>query len=139
MSTFSSSEPPQVFILGTKERREKCAVKIMQHVHEGSETKETLLMTPFTSMEEWNTYNEKLTKIKSVIADSMDLLENGMITMVGLSSRIANDWYPLTVQFIAIYGREMVPFDVRWAINDVEKNCFLAMPSTWPRRVLYEE
>ena len=31
----------------------------------------------------------------------------------------------------------MVPFDIRWAINDVEKHCFEATLTGWPRHVLY--
>ena len=32
----------------------------MQHVHAGSQTDEALLMTPFSSLEEWNNYSEQL-------------------------------------------------------------------------------
>lgn len=33
-------------------------------------------------------------------------------------------WYPLVQSFIGDYGKDMVPFDARWAINDVETNAF---------------
>lgn len=39
-------------------------------------------------------------------------------------------WYPLVLLFIKNYGRDMVPFDVRWEINDIETNTFEAENST---------
>lgn len=46
-------------------------------------------------------------------------------------------WYPLLSSFIEDYGNDMVPFNVRWAINDVETNKFQALNSTnWPPKVL---
>ena len=32
-------------------------------------------------------------------------------------------WYPLVLSFIEDYGKDMVSFGVRWAINDVQTNC----------------
>lgn len=67
-------------------------------------------------------------------------MDIGLITKTGLCSRIAKEWYPLTIQFMRIYGKEMVPFDVRWAINDVERNCIKTrQTTTWPLNVIYEK
>ena len=35
-----------------------------------------------------------------------------------------NNLVPTFLSFIEDYGKDMVPFDVRWAINDVENNAF---------------
>ena len=45
-------------------------------------------------------------------------------------------WYPLVISFVNNYGKDMVPFDIRWAMNDVETYAFGAQPTTWPPKVL---
>ena len=45
-------------------------------------------------------------------------------------------WYPLVLSFIDTYEKDMVPFDVRLAINDVETHAFGAENTTWPPKVL---
>ena len=130
---------PKTYRLGSKERNELCNHTVVQHVAAGSETEEALLMTPFKSMDEWNEYRDKTDEIKNVIAKANHLREMGVISEMGLRTRIANVWYPLTLQFVKQYGKEMVPFDIRWAINNVEENCFESSLTKWPRHVLYEK
>ena len=44
--------------------------------------------------------------------------------------------YLLVLSFIDNYEKDMVPFDVRWAMNDVETYAFGAQTTTWPPKVL---
>lgn len=39
-------------------------------------------------------------------------------------------WYPVVLSFIENNGKDMVPFYVRWVIDDVETNEFQANNST---------
>ena len=48
-------------------------------------------------------------------------------------------WYPLVLSFIDNYEKDMVPFDVRWAMNDVKTYAFGAQNTTWPPKVLDNE
>ena len=45
-------------------------------------------------------------------------------------------WYPLVLSFINNYEKDMVPFDVRWTMNDAETYVFGAQTTTWPPKVL---
>ena len=42
----------------------------------------------------------------------------------------------VALSFIDTYEKDMVPFDVRLAINDVETHTFGAENTTWPPKVL---
>ena len=57
----------QVYRLGSKEQNTKCNHMVLQHVAAGNETEEAMLMTPFSSMEEWKEYNNKLGEIKNIV------------------------------------------------------------------------
>ena len=45
-------------------------------------------------------------------------------------------WYPLILSFINNHEKDMIPFDVRWAMNDVETYLFGAQTTTWPPKIL---
>ena len=128
----------QTYLLGTKERTDNCNLWVTQHVAAGSETEEAMMMTPFSSREEWDEYKNMTGEIKNMIAHANKLRDMSIITEQGLKTRIATIWYPLTVKFIKRFGKEMVPFDIRWAINDVETYVFESTPTGWPSHVLYE-
>ena len=81
---------PKTHVLGSKERNAICNHTVVQHVAAGSETEEAMLMTPFSSMEEWNEYRDKTGEIKNMIAKANGLRGMGIITEEGLKSRIAN-------------------------------------------------
>ena len=125
--------------LGTQEQTENCYLCVIQHVSGCSETEDALMMTPFKSMEEWNEYKFKSTEIKTMLAKARELRNMSIITEEGFKTKIANVWYPLTLKFVMMYGKEMIPFDIRWEINDIEKNCFEARQTVWPRHVVYQE
>ena len=97
------------------------------------------MYTPFKSMGEWNEYKNKTTEIKTMLAKAKELRKMSIIAEEGFKTTIADVWYPLTLKFVMVYGKEMVPFDIRWEINDIEKNCFEAQQTVWPRHVLYQE
>ena len=45
-------------------------------------------------------------------------------------------WYPLVLSFNDNYQKDMVPFDIRWVINDAETYAFGTQTTTWPPKVL---
>ena len=45
-------------------------------------------------------------------------------------------WYPLVLSFINNYEKNMVPFDVRWAMNDIEMYVFGVQTTAWPPNIL---
>ena len=124
------------YVLGTQEKAENCNLWVQQLVSGCSETEDALLMTPFKSMEEWNEYKSMTGEIKTTLAKARELRNMSIITEQVLKAKIADEWYPLTLRFVMMYGKEMVPFDIRWSINEVEKNCFEARQTVWPRHVI---
>ena len=45
-------------------------------------------------------------------------------------------WYPLVLSFIDNYEKDMVPFDIKVVINDVETRAFGTEASNWPPKIL---
>ena len=129
----------QIFQLGTKERNESSAIWVIQNVSTGTEMNDAILMTPFTSVKEWRAYQAKVTEIKSGISDARNLMNAGIITDKAYKSRMSCYWYPKTKQFMNEWGTEMVPFDVRWTVNDVEDTILEMKQTQWPSNVLYRE
>ena len=129
----------QIFQLGTKERNESCVIRVIQNVSTGTELNDAILMTPFVSVKEWRTYQEKVTEIKSGISDARNLLNAGIITDKAYKSRMSCYWYPKAKQFMIEWGTEMVPFDVRWTVNNVEDTILEMEQTQWPSHVLYRE
>ena len=129
----------QIFQLGTKERNDICVHRVVQNVSTGTEMNDAILMTPFVDVKEWREYQEQVTQINLVISDTRNLLNAGIITDKAYKSRVTCYWYPLVLQFVAQWGTEMVPFDVRWVVNDIEENTLEITQTSWPCHVLYRE
>ena len=129
----------QIFQLGTKERNESSAIWVIQNVSTGTEMNDAILMTPFTSVKEWRAYQAKVTEIKSGISDARNLMNAGIITNDEFKSRVTGNWYPLTQKFMKEGEKKMVPFDIHWAINDVEEHTLEITQTSWLSHVLYIE
>ena len=63
------------------------------------------------------------------------LADSGTITNNKFKEQLHMVWYPLVLSFIRNYDKDMVSFDVRWAINNVEAYAFGAQTTTWPQKV----
>ena len=64
------------------------------------------------------------------------LVDLGTITNNKFKEQLRMVQYPLVLSFIDNYKKDMVPFDVRWAMNDVETYVFGVQTTTWPPKVL---
>ena len=73
--------------------------------------------------------------IKDCIHDGRTLVDLGIITNNKSKEQLRMVWYTLVLSFIHNYEKDMVPFDVRWAMNDVETYAFGAQNTTWPPKV----
>ena len=127
----------QIFQLGNEERNKTCVLRVVQNVSIGVETNDAMLMTPFSGVKEWRAYEENVREIRTVLADARNLKNAGIITKEGYVSRVAARWYPLSLTFIGEWGTEMVPFDIRWAINDIEEHALAIRQTSWPSHILY--
>ena len=67
------------------------------------------------------------------------LVNSDTITNDKFKEQLRTVWYPLVLSFINDYEMDMVPFDVRMAINNVETYAFGAHTTTWPPKVLNNE
>ena len=78
-----------------------------------------------------------LTTIRNFMNNAHTFMDSGTISKDKFKEKLKMICYPLTLSFIEDYEKDMVPFDVRWAINDVETNAFQAQNSIyWPPKVL---
>ena len=68
--------------------------------------------------------------------NSRTLVDSGTITNNKFKEQLRMVWYPLVLSFIDNYVKDIVPFDVRWAMNDVETYALGAHTTTWPPKVL---
>ena len=64
------------------------------------------------------------------------LVDSGTITNIKFKEQLWMVWYPLVLSFTNNYGKDMVPFDIRWAMNDVETYAIGAQSTTWPPKLL---
>lgn len=77
------------------------------------------------------------TAIMEFMDDGYKLIKPGTITRDKFREHLQIIWYLLVLSFIDKYGKDMVLFYVRQAINDVETNTFQAYNTTnWPIKVL---
>ena len=75
--------------------------------------------------------------IKEFMDNGHTLIDSGAITIDKFDKQLQMVWYPLVLSFIDNYEKDMVPFDVRVAINDVVEICaFGAKTSNWPPKLL---
>ena len=75
--------------------------------------------------------------IKDSIHNGRTLVDSGTITNNKFKEQLQMVWYPLVLSSIKDYEKDMVSFDVRWAMNDVETYAFGAHTTTWPPKVLH--
>ena len=58
--------------------------------------------------------------VKEFMDNSHKNVNLGLLTDDKFKSQIKMIWYPMVVSFI----NDMIPFDIRWAFNDVEIKAF---------------
>jgi len=95
------------------------------------------MMTPVYSMEEYRHYMLTVMNSKNTIGNLVQTYENKSISEIEFKSTLAKIWIPLTSSFIDKYGKEMVPFDVQIAINDVEVNALKINTTKWPAKLSF--
>lgn len=77
-------------------------------------------------------------RIKDEIAAINYSHRDGFITKDEHARKMKEEWCPLVYSFIDTYGKLMVSEDIRWALNDVEKNVALTKTS-WEGHELVTE
>ena len=70
--------------------------------------------------------------IKEFMDNGHTLIDSGAITIDKFDKQLQMVWYLLVLSFIDNYEKNMVPVDIRVAINDVETRAFGAETSNWP-------
>ena len=98
--------------------------------------KKVWMKIPFDTVMCYQRYQAHLTAIKDFMDNGHTLMNSGAITKDKFKEQLQMVWYPLVLSFIDTYEKDMVPFDVRLAINDVETHAFGAENTTWPPKVL---
>ena len=74
--------------------------------------------------------------IKEFMDNGHTLIDSGAITIDKFDKQLQMVWYPLVLSFIDNYEKDMVQFDIRVVINDVETRAFGAKTSNWPPKLL---
>ena len=67
------------------------------------------------------------------------LVNSSIVTNNNVKEQLWMAWYPLILSCLDNYEKDMVPFDIRWAINDVETHAFgtqAQTTNTWSPKVL---
>ncbi len=77
--------------------------------------------TCFNNEQEKDDFIKDSTTIRDLIMNIHDEFYNGAIDKIEYKSRWKNEFVKGSNQFIKKWGHEMVPIDIRKAINDVEK------------------
>ena len=88
------------------------------------------MKTPFISVSYSIKYFKNLITIKDCMHNGRTLVDSGTITNNKFKEQLCMVWYPLVLSFIDNYKKDMIPFDVRWAMNDVETCEFGAQNTT---------
>jgi hypothetical protein len=107
-------------------------------VHGGDNT---LMFAPMQNPNEWSLYCNELSELKCMIADlKRAYIHEGTLSEHNYMMKVAYDFNPLMYKFIRKWGKDMVPSDLRVAINDIEINLFDTEDVTdWPNLVPHEE
>ena len=109
--------------LGTKSRRENPSISNSTLLHTYGQG---IVMAEFSTDEEAHAWTGAIMSIKGRI-ESINASHEGAARRGALS----NVWIPMTADFINTYGPELVPVDIRAAINDVRKHLDMATLD-WP-------
>jgi hypothetical protein len=89
-------------------------------VHGGDNT---LMFAPMQNPNEWSLYCNELSELKCMIADlKRAYIHEGTLSEHNYMMKVAYDFNPLMYKFIRKWGKDMVPSDLRVAINDIEIN-----------------
>ena len=125
----------RVYILGSNKARSENTYWVYQSSYE-SKDERVYMKTPFISVSYSTKYFKHLIAIKDCIHNGRTLVDSGTITNNKFKEQLLMVWYPLVLSYISYYEKDMVPFDVRWAMNDVETYVFGVKTTNWPPKVL---
>ena len=102
---------------------------------------EAIMFAPMTNPSEWSWYCNELSEIKCYLADTKwAYIHEGTISERDYMLKIAFDFTPMMNKFTNKWGKDMVPIDLRVAINDFEVNVFETEDVTdWPKLALHDE
>ena len=87
------------------------------------------MKTPFDTIMCSKRDTAHLMAIKEFLDNGHTLIDSGAITIGKFDKQLQMVWYPLILSFIDNYEKDMVPFDVRVVINNVEIHAFGAKTS----------
>ena len=104
--------------------------------HPNNHDKKVWMKTPFDTIMCSKRYIAHLMAIKEFMDNGHTLIDSGAITIDKFDDQLRMVWYPLVLSFIDNYEKDMVPFDIRVAINDVETRAFGAETSNWQPKIL---
>ena len=102
---------------------------------------EAIMFAPMKNPSEWSWYCNDLSELKCMMADlKWDYIHEGTLSEHDYMMKLAFDFTPLMNKFIGKYGKDMVPIDLRVAINDIEINVFDTEHITdWPKLALLHD
>jgi hypothetical protein len=137
------------YLLGTPEKNKTAGTRgIVSVTRSPKETEgklfsggdEALMFAPMKNPNEWSWYCNELSELKCMIADlKWAYIHEGTLSEHNYMMKVAHDFNPLMYKFISKWGKDMVPIDLRVAINDIEINVFDTEHVTdWPKLALHE-
>ena len=81
---------------------------------------------------EWSWYCNELSELKFMIANlKRAYINEGTLSKHNYMMKVAYDFNPLMYKFIGKWGKDMVPSDLRVAINNIEIDLFDTARSGW--------
>ena len=81
--------------------------------------KNVWMKTPFDTIMCSKRYTAHLMAIKEFMDNGHTLIDSGAITIDKFDDQLQMVWYPLVLSFIDNYEKDMIPFNVRVAINAI--------------------
>ena len=115
----------QVYRLGSNNKAlSENTYWVYQSSYESKGERRVYMKTPFISVSYSRKYFKHLIAIKDYMHNGRTLVDSGTITNNKFKEQLQIVWYPIVISFIQNYEIDMVAFDIRWAINDVEKHTF---------------
>lgn len=127
--------PPRYLFVGSRARRDRLTYNHMYAkavILGTNNVKPTYITVSFFKDDEERTrYKKETQKIEDEMYLFVEKVHSGVLTNEALMFVLEHVWVPLVHSFVADWGKDMVPHEIRWSYSDVSSR--LEIPKyDWP-------
>jgi hypothetical protein len=90
-----------------------------------------VMVISFRNLEENDRYKKDVKKIRKDCKLFFEKKDSEVLSNKGLSFVLDHVWAPLSESFIGDWGKDIVPHDIRWRYNDVQRRLGVLL-FNWP-------